>query len=63
MTTENQEVPLSLEAMLMARFDRLQEELEMVKRMVCPVCGPAIIAEQHPETATNGRAKHNHARS
>lgn len=56
------EVALSLEAMLMARFDRLQDELEMLKRMVCPVCGPAIIAEQHPETATNGRAKHNHAK-
>lgn len=43
--------PPQLSPALEARLDKLEAAVERVARLLCPECGPAIIAELHPERA------------
>lgn len=59
--------PVSGEAAILAALEALTLQVQELKAMVCPVCGPAIHAGNHPEAVdvvvrpnrAERRARHN----
>ena len=43
---------------MLDRLERLERSLETISAQLCPVCGPQLVQERHPETAaqvSNGK--------
>lgn len=48
------EVPTLYE--VISRLDRMEKQLDTISAQVCPVCGPQVTREKHPDYQTNGQA-------
>jgi hypothetical protein len=46
----------TFEQSVLLRLDELGRQLERVLTLACPVCGPALVAQIHPESDWHGTA-------
>jgi hypothetical protein len=46
---------LSSEALVLAKLEAIESQIDFLARLVCPVCGPALIVGVHPETGPQPR--------